>query len=126
MVPRMPELATALATLALATLLEIVARNWDSVTGGYVGIAGVPPVEGFSVAWRFNILVWTFVVLAVFVYENLMNSAHGRALNIVRHDRTRAMADGTAVRTAAVGDARPRQGRWPARGAGCTRTTSPT
>lgn len=97
MVTRMPELATALATLALATLLEIVARNWDSVTGGYVGIGGIPPVEGFSAAWRFNILVWTFVVLAVFVYENLMNSAHGRALNIIRHDRTRAMADGTAV-----------------------------
>jgi len=97
MVTRMPELATALATLALATLLEIVARNWDAVTGGYVGIAGIPPVEGFAVGWRFNILVWTFVVLAVLVYENLMNSAHGRALNIVRHDRTRAMADGVAV-----------------------------
>lgn len=97
MVTRMPELATALATLALATLLEILARNWDAVTGGYIGIAGIPPVEGFSVAWRFNILVWTFVVLAVLVYENLMNSAHGRALNIVRHDRTRAMADGIAV-----------------------------
>ena len=47
MVTRMPELATALATLALATLLEIVARNWDAVTGGYVGIAGVPPIGGF-------------------------------------------------------------------------------
>jgi branched-chain amino acid transport system permease protein len=97
MVTRMPELATALATLALATLLEIVARNWDSLTGGYVGIAGIPPITGFEVAWRFNILVWVFVLLAVLFYENLMNSAHGRALNIVRHDRTRAMADGIAV-----------------------------
>ena len=97
MVTRMPELATALATLALATLLEIAARNWDAVTGGYVGIAGIPPVEGFGVAWRFNILVWVFVLLAVLAYENLMLSAHGRALNIVRHDRTRAMADGIAV-----------------------------
>jgi branched-chain amino acid transport system permease protein len=97
MVTRMPELATALATLALATLLEIVARNWDAVTGGYVGIAGVPPIGGFEEGWKFNILVWTFVLLAVMCYENLMNSAHGRALNIVRHDRTRAMADGIAV-----------------------------
>lgn len=97
MVTRMPELATALATLALATLLEILARNWDAATGGYVGIAGIPPVEGFSVGWRFNILVWAFVLIAVIGYENLMNSAHGRALNIVRHDRTRAMADGIAV-----------------------------
>ncbi|MBU1440352.1 MAG: branched-chain amino acid ABC transporter permease [Gammaproteobacteria bacterium] len=97
MVTRMPELAVALATLALATLLEIIARNWDSVTGGYIGIAGIPPVEGFSEGWRFNILVWLFVLLAVFCYENLMRSAHGRALNIVKHDRTRAMADGIAV-----------------------------
>lgn len=97
MVTRMAPLATALATLALATLLEIVARNWDAVTGGYVGIAGIPPIEGFGTGWRFNILVWVFVLLAVLVYENLMNSAHGRALNIVRHDRTRAMADGIAV-----------------------------
>src|SRR5262249_7709128 len=97
MVTRMPELATALATLALATLLEIVARNWDAVTGGYVGIAGIPPITGFEKAWRFNILVWVSVLLAVLLYENLMKSAHGRALNIIRHDRTRAMADGIAV-----------------------------
>jgi branched-chain amino acid transport system permease protein len=84
MVTRMPELATALATLALATVLEIVARNWDRVTGGYVGIAGIPPVGGFQKGWQFNILVWLFVLLAVMFYEDLMNSAHGRALNIVR------------------------------------------
>lgn len=97
MVTRMPELAVALATLALATLLEILARNWDKVTGGYVGIAGIPPVKGLEKAWVFNILVWSFVVLAVLFYENLMRSAHGRALNIIKHDRTRAMADGIAV-----------------------------
>jgi branched-chain amino acid transport system permease protein len=97
MVTRMPELATALATLALAMLLEIVARNWDAVTGGYVGIAGIPPIAGFEKGWAFNILVWVFVLVAVLLYENLMNSAHGRALKVVKHDRTRAMADGVAV-----------------------------
>lgn len=97
MITRMPELATALATLALATLLEIIARNWDAVTGGYVGIAGIPPIAGFEKAWAFNILVWSFVLVAVLFYENLMRSAYGRALNIVKHDRTRAMADGIAV-----------------------------
>jgi branched-chain amino acid transport system permease protein len=97
MVTRMPELAVALATLALATLLEIVARNWDAVTCGYVGIAGIAPVKGFEKAWVFNILVWSFVLVAVLFYENLMRSAHGRALKIIKHDRTRAMADGIAV-----------------------------
>lgn len=97
MVTRMAPLATALATLALGTLVEIIARNWDSVTGGFVGIVGIPPVAGFETAAAFNVLVWLFVAVAVFVYENLMRSAHGRALNAVRHDRTRAMADGVDV-----------------------------
>ena len=97
MVTRMPELAVALSTLALATLLEILARNWDGVTGGYVGIAGIAPIKGFEKAWAFNILVWSVVLVAVLFYENLMSSAHGRALNIIKHDRTRAMADGIAV-----------------------------
>jgi branched-chain amino acid transport system permease protein len=97
MVTRMAPLATALATLALGTLVEIVARNWDDVTGGYVGISGVPPIGGFENPVAFNILVWAFVCVAVLLYENLMDSAYGRALNIVRHDRTRAIADGVAV-----------------------------
>jgi branched-chain amino acid transport system permease protein len=97
MVTRMAPLATALATLALGTLVEIVARNWDSVTGGYVGIGGVPPIGGFEKPAAFNVLVWGFVCAAVLLYENLMDSAYGRALNIIRHDRTRAIADGVAV-----------------------------
>jgi branched-chain amino acid transport system permease protein len=97
MVTRMAPLATALATLALGTLVEIVARSWDSVTGGYVGIAGVPPLPGFEKPALFNVLVWTIVCIAVLAYENLMRSAYGRALNGVRHDRTRAIADGVAV-----------------------------
>ena len=97
MVTRMAPLATALATLALGTLIEIVARNWDGVTGGYVGIAGVPPIAGFEKPWVFNLLVWSIVCIAVLIYENLMRSAYGRALNAVRHDRTRAIADGVAV-----------------------------
>ena len=97
MVTRMAPLATALATLALGTLVEIVARNWDGVTGGYIGISGVPPIRGFEKPVAFNILVWGFVCVAVLLYENLMDSAYGRALNIIRHDRTRAISDGVAV-----------------------------
>jgi branched-chain amino acid transport system permease protein len=41
--------------------------------------------------------VWCFVCVAVLVYENLVRSPYGRALNVIRHDRTRAIADGVAV-----------------------------
>jgi branched-chain amino acid transport system permease protein len=96
-VTRLAPLATALATLALGTLVEIVARNWDNVTGGYIGISGVPPISGFEKPVAFNALVWGFVCVAVLLYENLMDSAYGRALNVIKHDRTRAIADGVAV-----------------------------
>jgi branched-chain amino acid transport system permease protein len=97
LVTRMVPLATALATLALGTLIEIVARSWDSLTGGYVGISGVPPIRSLENPAAFNLLVWGFVCVAVLLYENLMHSAYGRALNTIRHDRTRAIADGVAV-----------------------------
>ncbi len=42
----------------------------------------------------FAAVVWLAVCAAVFLIENLMRSAHGRALNTVRHDRARATADG--------------------------------
>jgi branched-chain amino acid transport system permease protein len=87
-------LAAALATLALSTVIEIAARNWDSVTGGYVGLTGIPPLKGFGSPGAFCALVWACVCLVVFGYENLMRSPFGRALNTVRHDRARAMADG--------------------------------
>lgn len=87
-------LAAALATLALSTVIEIAARNWDSVTGGYVGLTGVPTLPGVRTPGAFAAVVWFAVCVAIYLYENLMRSAHGRALNTIRHDRARATADG--------------------------------
>lgn len=87
-------LAAALATLALSTVLEIVARNWDGVTGGYIGLSGIPTLPGVQGAGAYAAVVWLAVCVAVFLYENLMRSAYGRALNTLRHDRARATADG--------------------------------
>jgi branched-chain amino acid transport system permease protein len=87
-------LAAALATLALSTVVEIAARNWDSVTGGYVGLTGVPGLPGVNSPGLYAAVVWGAVCIAIYLYENLMRSAHGRALNTVRHDRARATADG--------------------------------
>jgi branched-chain amino acid transport system permease protein len=87
-------LAAALATLALSTVIEIAARNWDSVTGGYVGLTGVPSLPGVRTPGAYAAVVWLAVCIAVFLYENLMRSACGRALNTIRHDRARATADG--------------------------------
>lgn len=87
-------LAAALATLALSTVIEVAARNWDGVTGGYVGLTGVPSLPGIRSAGAFAAVVWLAVCVGIYLYENLMRSAYGRALNTIRHDRARATADG--------------------------------
>lgn len=97
LVIRLEPLAVALATLALAAILEVLIRNWDSVTGGYMGLTGVPPLDWAGEPRRYLWLVLLTICLVVFVYENLMRSRFGRALNTIRHDRARAMADGVPV-----------------------------
>lgn len=90
-------LSVALATLALSAIIEIVLRNWESVTGGYIGLSGIPPVTGVVTPVMYMVMTWVLVCLAVFVYENLMHSRFGRALKTIRHDRARATADGVPV-----------------------------
>lgn len=97
LVIRLEPLAVALATLALGTIVEIVLRNWDSVTGGYLGLSGIPAIKEVGSPFAYLLLTWGVVCVAVFVYENLMRSRFGRALNTVRHDRARAFADGVPV-----------------------------
>lgn len=96
-VTRLAPLSVALATLALGTLIEIVLRNWDRVTGGYVGLTGIPPPGPIRTAADFQIATWIVVLVAVFLYENVMHSAYGRALRTIKHDRSRAIADGVPV-----------------------------
>jgi branched-chain amino acid transport system permease protein len=96
LVARLAPLAVALATLTLSAMVEIVLRSWDDLTGGYVGLAGIPSVlSGQPTA--FYALAIGMLALAVLAYENLMRSRFGRGLATVRADRARAMADGVAV-----------------------------
>jgi branched-chain amino acid transport system permease protein len=96
LVTRLAPLAVALATLTLSAIIEIVLRSWDNLTGGYVGLAGIPSVfAGQPIA--FYGLAVGMLALAVLAYENLMLSRFGRGLTTIRGDRARAMADGIAV-----------------------------
>lgn len=97
LVIRLDHLAVALATIALGTIIEIILRSWDSVTGGYIGMGGIPVLKFVSTPYAYMLLTWGMVCFAVYLYENLMRSRFGRALNTLRHDRARAMADGIPV-----------------------------
>lgn len=94
---RLSPMATALATLALGSVIEILIRNAETLTGGYVGIAGIPSAGPINTPARYACMVWVMIVVVVFLYENLMRSPSGRALNVLRFDQARARADGVQV-----------------------------
>jgi len=96
-VTRLTALATALATLALGSVIEIALRNMDSITGGYIGLAGIPGIGMIDTPLKYCALVWAMICVCVLIYENLVNSPFGRALNVIRHNRMRAQADGVDV-----------------------------
>lgn len=90
-------LALALATLALGFLIEFTIRDADGLTGGYLGLAGIPQLGWFDTPRIYLLLTWGCVVVTVFLYENLTYSPWGRALSTIKHDRARASADGVPV-----------------------------
>jgi branched-chain amino acid transport system permease protein len=90
-------LVLAIATLMFATIIEILVRGGGELTGGYLGLSGIPPLFDAQTPVTFNLIAWLAVTVVVLLYGNLMNSAWGRAINTVRHDPTRAVADGMNV-----------------------------
>ncbi|MGB3866976.1 MAG: branched-chain amino acid ABC transporter permease [Xanthobacteraceae bacterium] len=94
LVARLSPLATALSTLAIGSVIAIAIRSADAFTGGYMGIAGIPSIGFINNPAAYAWLVWTMVVIVVFLYENLCHSAYGRAFNVLRFDQARAAADG--------------------------------
>jgi branched-chain amino acid transport system permease protein len=97
LVTRLSPLALAIATLVFGHIVDLSLREGGDLTGGYIGLSGIPSIPGISSAVQFNILAWGVVVLVVLAYSNLVNSATGRALNTIRSDALRASADGINV-----------------------------
>ena len=74
----------------MSAMIEIVLRSWDDLTGGYVGLAGIPTVwSGQPIA--FYALAVVVLAMAVLAYENLMLSRFGRGLTTIRADRAREL-----------------------------------
>ncbi len=94
---RMTGIYLAVATLAFAEIVEQVITRWESVTGGYRGMA-VPPAELFSVS-LLDVDVFYYVCLAVLVAcliaaLNLLRSPSGRAMVAVRDSEVAAQSMG--------------------------------
>ncbi|UCE32146.1 MAG: branched-chain amino acid ABC transporter permease [Burkholderiales bacterium] len=95
-----------IVTLALGLMIYSVLNNWDEVTRGAEGLAGVPrpaPIEWFGEPIRFGRLVnYYYLALAfsalAFVLQWLaVRSNLGRALAAIRQDERLARAKGLNV-----------------------------
>jgi branched-chain amino acid transport system permease protein len=80
----------AMATFAFVLIVQIVALNWDSVTGGPVGLFAIP----VTVSTLGLTLVVVACAVGVFFWER---GRHGRVMESVREDERLAAALGVNV-----------------------------
>ncbi len=78
----------ALATLALAVIGHVLFLEWDWLTGGTLGIGGIPALNllGFELnsPQRFYYLVWPLAFAAVLMHASLLHTRAGLAMRAMR------------------------------------------
>ena len=94
---RMTGIYLAVATLAFAVIVEQVLVHWESVTGGFRGMA-VPKakIAGFNLSepMAFYYLCLALLVGSTLLVMNLLRSPTGRAMTAVRDSETSAESMG--------------------------------
>lgn len=94
---RMTGIYLAVATLAFAIIVEQVLVHWESVTGGFRGMAvALPAVGSFGLdsAVRFYFLCLIILVISLLVALNLLRSPTGRAMTAIRDSEISAQSMG--------------------------------
>lgn len=93
----------AILTLAFSEILIIIIRNWVDLTGGAMGIVGIPipgirihGIIDFSFSTRISYYYLLLVVTSGMMYFlwNLLNSALGRTFIAIREDEILAQSMG--------------------------------
>ena len=78
----------ALATLALAIIGQVLFLEWDWLTGGTLGIGGIPRPNLFGVELnspqRFYYLVWPIAAVLLWLHANLLRLRNGFAMRAMR------------------------------------------
>ncbi len=94
---RMTGIYLAVATLAFAIIVEQIIAHWDSVTGGFRGMA-VPDAEIFGMSLMdpvsYYYLCLIILIACVFLALNLLRSPSGRAMIAVRDSEISAQSMG--------------------------------
>lgn len=78
----------ALATLALAIIGHVLFLEWDWLTGGTLGIGGIPHIDLFGFVLnspqRYYFFVWPIAAVLLWLHHNLVHSRNGLALRAMR------------------------------------------
>ena len=94
----------AIATFGIAVALQLVALNWERLTGGSLGLTSIPrPLASvFEEPLSYNLFYLSLmlvIVCTVYVaLERIVRSPWGRVLKAVREDETAAVALGKDAR----------------------------
>ena len=96
----------AMATLGFNIVVYTLLVQWDAVTGGPSGFAGIPYLSigalVFDNETSIHYLVWTFAMVSLLLSLNLVRSGAGRGLAALAGDETAAAALGVDIRRAKV------------------------
>ena len=92
----------ALVTLGFSEILRLVALNWTGLTGGPMGIKGIPAPWFFGLRatspHNYYFIVLFFVIVCLFTSYRVINSKVGRAWMSIREDDHAAMSLGVNIR----------------------------
>jgi branched-chain amino acid transport system permease protein len=96
----------ALATLALAIIAHVMFLELEWLTGGTLGIGGIPRISifgyVFNTPFRFYYLVWPCAFLVIFLCHNLLHSRAGIALRAMRDAPDAAAVAGVEIESLKV------------------------
>jgi branched-chain amino acid transport system permease protein len=101
---RLREDYLAIATFGAAVTIQLVALNWEGLTGGNLGISAIPRplADVFAPPLRYNVFYLGLVGVAVggvyWALERIVRSPWGRVLKAIREDETAAVSLGKDVR----------------------------
>lgn len=91
----------AMATLGFAVVVFVVLQQWQPVTGGAMGIIGIPRPKLFDYTFNnessYYYLVLVATLFTFFVVRNIVASPAGRAMLAIRESETAAEALGVDV-----------------------------
>lgn len=96
LVIRLSPLALGLATIVASEIFYEVVSGQDALTGGFLGISGVPFLP-FADPVMIFLFAWALVILVVILMSHIKASTQGRALRVVRTDPLLAQSLGVSV-----------------------------